>query len=446
MPEDKSTFDPSMFRTLDEMREAYPEEAKNFKVAEDGNGFVRESAIDDINEAQEFAAEEAMKMQEKISVGETADYNEAEKQVESDQEFEPIEKLQERIRNTIANLYLIPLPHISVEECSIIHPKMLIIALQNLEEIITQLSETHADRIGEVAGELHDEAYRHTRLADQWNKFLNYDNIILSIMACMDRDGQLQKALKGYLNDIANAIDITEDERLEERLSEEPFSTLVNRIRSSTLLDGLEILEIGGSGMADLSRENISGQPKDVICTSSKKNEDTFVSPWVLEERITKDTEDHVTFENYREFYGDKKFDITTSRMVFDPGSGIQTGKMTENDSIRDLLKVMSALTKEGGYSIHEGALADFDEQFLETIGLEKVMVIEVLETEFGGYTEEDLHRLVEGQSENEIIDTSRKSSYRKSNIYFQKVSDGKIRVSNEGQNGRFVCILRKIS
>lgn len=55
MPEDKKTFDPSMFKSLEEMRDAFPDEAKKFVQTEDGKGFVSRFAIGDADRAVDMA-------------------------------------------------------------------------------------------------------------------------------------------------------------------------------------------------------------------------------------------------------------------------------------------------------------------------------------------------------------------------------------------------------
>lgn len=60
MTEDKKPFDPSMFKTLDEMRVVFPEEAERFKETEDGKGFVKITAMD-----CQRAQEEVVKQQER---------------------------------------------------------------------------------------------------------------------------------------------------------------------------------------------------------------------------------------------------------------------------------------------------------------------------------------------------------------------------------------------
>jgi len=57
MVEDKGQFDPSMFKSLDELRAAFPEEAENFKVSEDGKSFARKTVLS-VDDAEREAEEQ----------------------------------------------------------------------------------------------------------------------------------------------------------------------------------------------------------------------------------------------------------------------------------------------------------------------------------------------------------------------------------------------------
>lgn len=56
-----------------------------------------------------------------------------------------------------------------------------------------------------------------------------------------------------------------------------------------------------------------------------------------------------------QEELGDLKFDITSTRMVFDEGSGIERmpGVRDYKDACSKLTDVLAKITKQGGYSIH---------------------------------------------------------------------------------------------
>lgn len=145
------------------------------------------------------------------------------------------------------------------------------------------------------------------------------------------------------------------------------------------------IVEIGGSEMEHISRgrhlsvdndESFDQNIEALNDTSTPLFRDaTVVTVAGGEYLLTGDdklSEDYIRSDNYQRFVGEQRFDFCTSRGVFAHGSGIENTAGDYKDSITDLLKTMTLIVKDGGYSLHIGEI-NFDDHNLDDFNTEKV-------------------------------------------------------------------------
>jgi len=108
-------------------------------------------------------------------------------------------------------------------------------------------------------------------------------------------------------------------------------------IKSKGIIDGQTILEIGGRLVEDLR-----GFSDSVEAIGYQKGGYHHV-----------DSSDRITLKNFEDFFKDQKANVTTSRFVFDIGSGIEYGGKSNGECAGELMSVYSNLTKKGGFSVH---------------------------------------------------------------------------------------------
>ena len=83
-----------------------------------------------------------------------------------------------------------------------------------------------------------------------------------------------------------------------------------------------------------------------------------------------------ITSKNCKTHFPDA-YDITMSRGVMDGASGVGTGFANDMEGSRDLLKAFAMMTRLGGISIHQGGAVPNDKEFLDSIDLELLCIIE---------------------------------------------------------------------
>lgn len=159
----------------------------------------------------------------------------------------------------------------------------------------------------------------------------------------------------------------------------------------SDSLKGKRVFELGGRELKQI----LSEQGADAV---SYDAEGFDWSKWGKSVETTT-IDKAMTLDNYKDILDkidpeDKKheFDLTVSRQLFDSGSGIeQTKQAYEGDydkNAKEVLSVLSKITKPGGYSIHQIGFSDgslfgnkkTEDKVLEELGFEKVGI-------YGGHT-----------------------------------------------------------
>lgn len=143
-------------------------------------------------------------------------------------------------------------------------------------------------------------------------------------------------------------------------------------------LAGKKVFELGGStiaktlGMAGAEAVNFDAEGFDweqwgkTESTTKVTNTMDLQNCTALLDQIDPDHPDH-------------QFDLTTSRMVFDQGSGIEstTSSGEYKDAAIEILKVLAKTTKPGGLSIHQTGgleiLGTNEDRALHQLGFEKV-------------------------------------------------------------------------
>ncbi len=404
----------------------------------------------------EEALQEASVLKEKISSGEAFGYDEAERQVERTPELESVEILRQRVIFTLRNLYLMPVPTIDQDVYLLLRPKELIKAVQvqdSLEHLSDDQKELHGfSKLEWSHHELENSVDENMRVAEQWNMPWNYDNLLFAALTCLD-DGRMEDNLQEYIKMTCEASKCRNSDEMDlyESRVFETFMTLLQNMQDVKAIDGMDILEIGGKGFEAQLASGIWGEPKKITSTSSERNEDSFASPISIATRVSSENgevDNHVTSSNYKDFYGDRQFDLTLTRCVFEPGSGVRTGDMSEKDSMVDLLKVLSAVTKGGGFSIHEGLNADFDDELLEKLGFEKVLSIEVKKCIIVAYETGELETINSGVVVDGIANDACRGDHSYSmgveRLLYEQKDRTHIAVTNDSNQGRHVCILRK--
>jgi len=286
---------------------------------------------------------------------------------------------------------------------------------------------------------------------EQWNQTLNYDKILFSILSCIDKDGLAMRVIDGYKRRIINTAlaiddpfddasekekDIYEKKRTAYGIPKDPqFETIGYSISTITgLRDGLKqagafegkkILEIGGFGLREpLQRAGVFGSI-DYQSVTSGNNEGNVPQTEKLQT---------ITSENYISLVGEEPFDVTVSRCVFEPGSGIMGDFGSEGEASHDLLKVLSATTAKGGYSIHEGTGANFPKEILGQYDFEHVLTIKLEDGDRIDGAELRLDQIAGNQMEMNVGERKISAS----------VEDGEMRTYASTFGTGYLCIWRK--
>jgi|GEM_PF-1552704 len=362
-------------------------------------------------------------------------------------ELEPLGELRKRVSKELISFSLLPADYpTQIDEFRFkpLTPQHLVklISDHKILDAFKQYFEKHpsyysSDHLHTLAGQsLGKETF-----SEQWNLLSNYDKLIVCMMATLDKDGQIEHILNAYTSKVYDLSSLEssgthseayQDKDLAEQMLQN-YANLISGLQESGIFRGKSILEIGGYGLHTLFNKYyedntpLDGADYDYVTSGvNEGREGTF------------DPNSRVTSQNYQERFRDDQFDITITRCVFEPGSGVGMGHRSDQEGESDLLKVLSKITKKGGFSIHEGVGTDFDDQTLDSLGFERILTIELgsIGDLKKGFGPETLKKIIDqsGQIPTELQGHLSQTKEDKIHLY-----------SNNDNNGGRICILRKI-
>ena len=302
-------------------------------------------------------------------------------------ELEKIETLRERVSIELIKLINIGsgIGHFSKDQLvGTLNPRTLILGL-----LAEALAEKNPSDYKSIASKRAEGSLDTARIKQYWkndigdeynagsssvyNKPGEYFRIALLLLACLDKNGEINNGLDEYNKELIKICEQVNDKQYatQEAYDSElkSLNDLFDNIREAKVFNDRTVLEIGGSGFRGLS--TISGEAKYEQFSSKLNEHDSGSDDWFAEKNKS---EVHITTDNYQELLKEMQYDVTLSRGVFDMGSGVQGPHKSEEAAMSDLMVVLSKVTKRGGFSLHEGNSPAPSAQELENLGFELVI------------------------------------------------------------------------
>jgi len=187
-----------------------------------------------------------------------------------------------------------------------------------------------------------------------------------------DFDGEIPddfERVRGSLSDGYVSNQITE--RVKEKIKE---------FAKQNPLAGKRVFELGGNALAEVTADAGAEAVNFDAKGFDWKKWQFAQSESELKLKNTMNSENCMALlDQVDPNHPEHQFDLTTSRMVFDQGSGIEstTASGEYKDAAIELLKVLARTTRPGGYSIHQTGgleiLGQDEEQVLHQLGFAKV-------------------------------------------------------------------------